>query len=146
MWDDVDVDITMNGVPFKGTKFSHGLRVCFGILVFKSFLQLRLFNEHVGLDLGNKTLMDPVSEKSFKDIFLKTCKKNTEIYEHVFPSIASNFHSTFASYQKWKDAAPNNPEKLDQVKGHIMFHPMQFLKDENSGDWKHVFVKERLFQ
>lgn len=78
MWDDTDEEITMNGKPFLANRFSHSLR-------------MHLWNEHCGLPLDDKRMTDPIADDVYRDIWMKTAKRNTQIFETVFPGIPQVF-------------------------------------------------------
>ncbi|WOK96099.1 phospholipase D zeta 1-like isoform X1 [Canna indica] len=141
------VDSLMNGKSWKAGKFSLSLR-------------LSLWLEHLGLHAGELSQIgDPISDTTYKDIWMETAKTNTTIYQEVFSCVPNDLiHSrtTFrqnANYFKetfgyttidlgiaWKKLEPvqdgdlkdTDPvERLRLVKGHLVSFPLNFMCDED---------------
>ncbi|KAK4795592.1 hypothetical protein SAY86_027918 [Trapa natans] len=138
---------SMNGRPWRAGKFSHSLRC-------------HLWAEHLGLNPGEICqIKDPVTDATYKDLWLSRAKSNTEIYDDVFACIPNdNIRSRTALRQNvagWKEKIGHTtidlgiaPEKLeleDQgggiiamdpmerlrgVKGHLVNFPLEFMSEE----------------
>lgn len=133
VWDDEDQLITMNGIAFRANVFSHNLR-------------LKLWNEHCGLPLNDKSMSDPVSDATFKDILVATATKNTQIFNHVFPHIPQDSIRTYAAYdqlRKQRKTLFRDPEKLKDIRGRIQLYPLEFLADEKKET--HPFMPEIMY-
>lgn len=138
VWDDKDKLITMNGLAYRATEFSHNLR-------------LKLWNEHCGLPLDDKTMSDPITDLAFREIMIGTATKNTEIFNHVFPFIAQDNITTYAQYDELRKNRKNlvrNPERLKGIKGRIQLYPRNFLLDEHGENksWAQSLMPETLYQ
>eukprot|EP00249_Psilotum_nudum_P019640 c27353_g1_i1 orf=427-3258(+) len=144
--DDEFVDSYMNYKPWKAGKFAHSLRTC-------------LWAEHLGLHQSEMDLvMDPVSETTYKDIWMMRAQINTRIYEVLFGSIPNDFiHSRVALRQailKKKEKVshttidlgiaheisrrPLNGESyypiqvsVDAIQGHLVAFPLKFMCEED---------------
>ncbi|KAI4372290.1 hypothetical protein MLD38_010537 [Melastoma candidum] len=72
------VDSTMNGELWKAGKFSHSLRCS-------------LWMEHLGLHPGEAhRVKDPLSDSTYRDLWLATAKENNSIYHDVFNCIPND--------------------------------------------------------
>ncbi|KAF5292508.1 hypothetical protein FQR65_LT01653 [Abscondita terminalis] len=122
-------DGVMNGDAFPCGKFAGSLR-------------RRLFKEHLGL-LGKEeediaiSVMDPISDEFYKNVWYDTARKNTEIYEQIFHCIPTDEVETFFGLRKYKEKTPlyyKDPEKteelLDRINGHLVMFPLNFLSKE----------------
>ncbi|KAK5643236.1 hypothetical protein RI129_007081 [Pyrocoelia pectoralis] len=109
---------------------------------FAGSLRRHLFKEHLGL-LGKEEeeiiidVNDPVSELFYKNIWYRTAKINTEIYENVFHCIPSDKVRTFIDLKKYKELLPlyiNEPEHAEEVlhkiQGHVVLFPLDFMSNE----------------
>lgn len=111
----------MNGQPFLGGRCCGSLRRA-------------LFREHLGLS-GPK-LKDPLCPEFYRDIWLKTAIRNTEIFEEVFRCLPSD------EVQKFDDIKSTSRVPLtatdmtaahnliQEVQGHVVMFPLNFLKDQ----------------
>lgn len=138
VWDDKDKLITMNGLAYRATEFSHTLR-------------LKLWNEHCGLPLDDKTMSDPITTESYRNTMIRTAKKNTNIFEQVFPFIPQDSITTYAQYdelRKMRKTLVKNPEKLKDVQGRIQLYPRKFLCDESDDNRSlaQTLMSETLYQ
>ncbi|KAF4392438.1 hypothetical protein G4B88_005397 [Cannabis sativa] len=89
------VDSTMNGQPWKAGKFSYSLR-CF------------LWSEHLDLHAGEVIkISDPVSDSTYKDLWLATAEKNSTIYQEVFSCVPNDLIHSRAAFRQcighWKE-------------------------------------------
>ncbi|XP_046394345.1 phospholipase D1 [Ischnura elegans] len=106
---------------------------------YASSLRKSLFREHLGiLDTTSRIVDDPISGQFYHDVWMSTAAKNTEIFEEVFKCIPSDAVPTFFKLKKYQDEIPlsvSDPStakiKLQDVKGHLVFLPLNFLEGEN---------------
>ncbi|XP_048626476.1 phospholipase D zeta 1-like [Brassica napus] len=141
------VDSRMAGKPWKAGKFSLSLR-------------LSLWSEHLGLRSGEiDQIIDPVSDSTYKEIWMATAKTNTMIYQDVFSCVPNDLiHSRMAFRQSisyWKEKLGHTtidlgiaPEKLESyhngdikrsdpmdrlksIKGHLVSFPLDFMCKED---------------
>ncbi|OAP04934.1 hypothetical protein AXX17_AT3G17660 [Arabidopsis thaliana] len=141
------VDSRMAGKPWKAGKFSSSLR-------------LSLWSEHLGLRTGEiDQIIDPVSDSTYKEIWMATAKTNTMIYQDVFSCVPNDLiHSRMAFRQSlsyWKEKLGHTtidlgiaPEKLESyhngdikrsdpmdrlkaIKGHLVSFPLDFMCKED---------------
>ncbi|RXH82202.1 hypothetical protein DVH24_036543 [Malus domestica] len=150
---------SMNGQPWKAGKFAHSLRCS-------------LWSEHLGLLAGEiHQINDPVSDSTYKDLWLATAKENSTVYQDVFSCIPSDsIHSRTALRQcraQWKEKHGHTtidlgiaPEKLLQsceggevkeidpmerlkhVRGHVVSFPLEFMQQE---DLRPVFNESQFY-
>ncbi|CAN6715141.1 unnamed protein product [Malus baccata var. baccata] len=150
---------SMNGQPWKAGKFAHSLRCS-------------LWSEHLGLFAGEiHQINDPVSDSTYKDLWLATAKENSTVYQDVFSCIPSDsIHSRTALRQcraQWKEKHGHTtidlgiaPEKLLQsceggevkeidpmerlkhVRGHVVSFPLEFMQQE---DLRPVFNESQFY-
>ncbi|XP_024392691.1 phospholipase D zeta 1 [Physcomitrium patens] len=150
------VNSKMNGKPWRAGRFVHSLR-------------LSLWSEHLGVDFSNiETIVDPVGDATYKEVWMKTAQRNTDIYQATFACIpADNIHSRSALRQaaaQRKEKMDQNtidlgiaPEPLDQdgrpisqfqnkqleaVQGHLVNFPLNFMSDE---DLRPVFKESEYY-
>ncbi|KAF7813523.1 phospholipase D zeta 1 isoform X1 [Senna tora] len=141
------IDSYMGGKPWKAGKFSQTLR-------------LSLWSEHLGLQAGEvNQIMDPISESTYKDIWMATAKTNTAVYQDVFSCVPNDLIHTRLAFRQstafWKEKIGHTtidlgiaPEKLESyhngdvhktdplerlasVKGHLVSFPLEFMCHEN---------------
>jgi phospholipase D1/2 len=124
--DSDEVDSVMDGKTFRAGRFPLELR-------------LRLWAEHLGLD-GSDRIRDPVSAQVYRDLWLATAVENTRVYDRVFPSAPNNTHLTMAGFAAAGGLdMPYRPScgeaeaeaQLEHVRGHLVLHPVDFLRDED---------------
>ncbi|XP_068342401.1 phospholipase D zeta 1-like isoform X1 [Pyrus communis] len=150
---------SMNGQPWKAGKFAHSLRCS-------------LWSEHLGLLAGEiNQINDPVSDSTYKDLWLGTAKENSTVYQDVFSCIPSDsIHSRAALRQcraQWKEKhghttidlgiAPGKllqsceggevkeidpMERLKHVRGHVVSFPLEFMQQE---DLRPVFNESQFY-
>ncbi|TYH82595.1 hypothetical protein ES332_D02G072900v1 [Gossypium tomentosum] len=140
------VDSRMGGNPWKAGKFSLSLR-------------LSLWSEHLGLRKGEvNQIVDPISDSSYKDIWVATAMMNTTIYQEIFSCLPTDLiHSRGALRQIIKERLTHNtidlgiaPETLESyqigeieieknvpldrlkaIRGHLVCFPMDFMCKED---------------
>ncbi|KAM2713038.1 hypothetical protein EV1_032963 [Malus domestica] len=153
------LESSMNGQPWKAGKFAYSLRCS-------------LWSEHLGLQAGEiNQISDPVSDTTYKNLWLETAKENSIIYEDVFSCIPNDsIHSRAALRQckaQWKDkhghttidlgiapekllesgkdgeAKETDPmERLKHVRGHLVSFPLEFMQQE---DLRPVFNESEFY-
>lgn len=108
--------------------------------VYAGRLRKQLFREHLGLigsGNSNVDVTDSICDSFYKDVWLKTSKENTKIFDQVFKCIPNNSLRNFASLRKNNDEpslSKNDPEeaesKLKRIKGFLVDLPLDFLCEE----------------
>ncbi|KAI3923866.1 hypothetical protein MKW92_011730 [Papaver armeniacum] len=153
------VNSFMNGKPWKAGKLTYSLR-------------LSLWAEHLGIRDGEiNGLRDPVTDATYKDIWMATAKENTSIYQDVFACLPNDkVHSRSAIRQSmayWKDrlgyttidlgVAPSKLEafhkgdvkitdpmkRLESVRGHLVSFPLEFMCQEE--DLRPMFIESEFY-
>ncbi|CAL9003314.1 unnamed protein product [Prunus brigantina] len=152
------LESSMNGQPWKAGKFAYSLRCS-------------LWSEHLGLHAGEiNQISDPVSDTTYKDLWLATAKENSIIYQDVFSCIPNDsIHSRAAlrqcrAHQKEKlghttidlgiapekiqscengEVKETDPmERLKHVRGHLVSFPLEFMQQE---DLRPVFNESEFY-
>ncbi|KAJ9549637.1 hypothetical protein OSB04_022180 [Centaurea solstitialis] len=156
--DKESVDSYMGGNPWRAGKFSLSLR-------------LSLWSEHLGLHSSEMNkISDPVSESTYKDIWIATAKKNSMIYQDVFSCIPNDLIHSRASlrqcmsemkakvghntidlgiapkklepYQDGSGKGSDPMDRLEGVKGHLVSFPLDFMCKE---DLRPVFKESEYY-
>lgn len=137
--DENHVDLLMNGKPFLGGKLPHELRV-------------RLWKEHLGL-LSDPLcdISDPICANVYNELLLGTAKKNTQIYEEVFPSVPSNRHKTLRQFEadggfRLPYQPASDGSRLSHIQGFLTIHPIGFLRDEEMATLGSTLIGARWWQ
>nr|CAD7571905.1 unnamed protein product [Timema californicum] len=124
----------MNGSAYQSGRFVGGLR-------------RHLFREHLGLLIASATaedasedapdISDPVSTYFYRDVWMKTARSNTNIYEQVFRCIPTDQATDFQALRKYQSEdstcytdPPLASKMLEKVKGHLVNLPLHFLENE----------------
>lgn len=125
--DEAFEDGKMNGESFPSGSYAGHLR-------------RHLFQEHLGLltaDNGEIDITDPICDAFYKDVWLKTSKENTKIFNDVFRCIPNDQVRNFVTLKKNGDepalckSDPDEAEKqLKNVKGFLVDLPLNFLCEE----------------
>jgi len=116
--DKATVDSHMNGKPYKAAKFALELRR----KIWRDVLQI---DASVNID-------DPISEKTYKGIWLKAAIHNTEIYKKVFYTLPDNIHSfNQEGTLSLSPRSTKTPEQLN-AKSHTPTHNFDEHYDEPS--------------
>ncbi|KAE8660207.1 Phospholipase D p2 [Hibiscus syriacus] len=152
------IESSMNGELWKAGKLSHSLRCS-------------LWSEHLGLHPGEiSKINDPVSEQTYRKLWLATAESNSKVFQDVFACIPNDLiHSRAALRQDmtyWKDKLGHTtidlgvaPEKLEttengeiktedpvdrlkSVKGHLVSFPLKFMSQE---DLRPVFNEREFY-
>ena len=132
--EDKDFDTRMiDGKSYRSGRFSGSLR-------------RMLMCEHLGIHKTTKesrlkfdSVVDPVSDRFWNDIWNSTAQSNSIIYEQVFSVIPNNEIKRFSDIPTYlekpklakvdKDKAM---ERLASLQGHLVCLPLQFLIDESN--------------
>ena len=97
--------------------------------------------EHLGIDENDPILEDPVDNKLF-EFMISRAKNNTQIYHDLFKCYPDDEYTTFDLIPKagkinadeWNDLLLiKYMSKKDQIDGHIVEFPLNFLKDNKLG-------------
>ncbi|PON67008.1 Phospholipase D family [Parasponia andersonii] len=152
------VESSMNGQPWKAGKFAYSLRCS-------------LWSEHLGLHAGETIqISDPVSDSTYKDLWLATAKENSTIYQDVFSCIPNDLiHSRAAlrqcmahwkeklghttidlgiaaekleSYEDGKVKLIDPMERLKSIRGHLVSFPLDFMCQE---DLRPFFIESEFY-
>ena len=104
-------------------------------------LRKKLMAEHLGINIEDSILDDPVDNKLF-ELMISNAKKNTQIYHDLFKCYPDDEYTTFELMsnarriqdEEWDDVLLNKYMKMkDQISGNIVEFPLNFLKDEKLG-------------
>jgi phospholipase D1/2 len=110
-------------------------------------LRKKLMAEHLGIDSNDPILDDPLSLE-LSTLINSRAKNNTAIYHELFGCYPDDEYTTYNSIKNSKklrekessDVLLNKYKKMkDQIVGHVVEYPLQFLKDENLGKKKFGF-------
>ena len=122
------IAMKMNNENYIGAKFAIGFRK-------------QLMSEHLGINVNDNILDDPVSDSLFH-LFKSSAKNNTVLYRELFGCYPDDKYKSFVDlkeYYKNKTMEDYNnliklyQEKKDSFKGHIVEFPLHFLEKENLG-------------
>lgn len=94
-----------------------------------------------------KFVEDPLSDELW-DMWTGNATKNTEIFRHLFHADPDDFVKTFKDYDNFLPPkgvkaghifdrflpAEDVRSKLDQIKGHLVWMPLEFLRDDNMAE------------
>lgn len=90
--------------------------------------------------------LDPLNDKSYENIWLKRATTNTMIYRQLFRCVPDDTVHTYDQHRKFmpdtnrvKTGHAADPslaeeeicEQLEQIRGHLVLFPKDYLKDEN---------------
>ena len=123
-------DSIMNGNNYKAAKFAVTLRKA-------------LMSEHLGVDVDDEILIDPLSDELLK-LFKNTAKNNTSIYRKLFKCYPDDELKTFKDTKKCPKIPFINKDEIEKlqkdykkeknsIKGHIVEFPLHFLEKEVLG-------------
>ena len=110
---------------------------------FAVTLRKALMSEHLGVDVDDDILIDPVSDELL-ELFKNTAKNNTLIYRKLFRCYPDDEMKTFKDTKKCPKIPFVNKEEIEQlqkdykkekksIKGHIVEFPLHFLENEVLG-------------
>lgn len=89
----------MNGENFAAGRFPHSLR-------------MQLWSEHLGLNESERqSILDPVLDSVYNGIWCSIAKRNTQIYERVFPYIPSDKLKTWGDVSAAIISQGTNPQE-----------------------------------
>lgn len=104
---------------------------------------MKLFREHLGLDESDTSVQDPIVESFYKEKWLKTANKNTQVYNEFFIDIPQDRIETLEDYQLKEHFSKTFIDSmsvgtssrlpspiLQMVTGHLVKFPLNFLKKE----------------
>ena len=120
----------MDGKDYKAAKFAVTLRK-------------HLMSEHLGVDVDDEVLNDPLSDELLK-LFKNTANKNTLIYRKLFRCYPDDEMKTFEDAKKAPKIPFVDKKEIEQlqkdyekekksIKGHIVEFPLHFLEKEVLG-------------
>lgn len=118
------ITIKMGGKDFEVSKIVHEFRT-------------HLMRHHTGIEKDSeeaKAVEDPIA---FFDTLSSIAKKNSQIYNEVFPIIPEKLFtddscSLLSQFGQSNDRKATNLEKLSQIKGNVIITPFSFLQDSFS--------------
>jgi len=90
--------------------------------------RLDLWKEH--LQVSEDQILDPTDDVCYHEIWLARAKKNTQIFDEVFPGKPQDAIIEEKDFHPW--LSPRNVEKLEHVKGQVILFPLGFFS--------HMFV------
>jgi len=116
----------MGGAPFMAARTVRDLRAA-------------LWCEHLGLPFNDSAVEDAVT--AYKSHWVPTADRNTRIYDAVF---ARSNMDAMHSVESFRFIAPGpvGPERLHDIRGHVVRFPTHFLKDDILG--AHWYERESL--
>ncbi|CAN8260345.1 unnamed protein product [Cochlearia groenlandica] len=147
------VESSMNGFKWMAGKFAYSLRCS-------------LWSEHLGLQPGEvKMIEDPIKDATYRDLWMDTAKKNTDIYDKVFACIPNEQihsraelrhnmslckdklgHTTIdlgIAPERLKPCGSDSWEMLKEIRGHLVCFPLQFMC--NQEDLRPVFNESEFY-
>ncbi|KAG1448086.1 hypothetical protein G6F56_009047 [Rhizopus delemar] len=100
------------------------------------------FKSHRHVKRYDAAALDPLSDRFYNDIWMKRATGNTMIYRNLFRCVPDDTVHTYDQHRAFipvdvghvADATLSEPEicdQLDQVQGHIVLFPKDYLKSEN---------------
>ncbi|KAL7327205.1 hypothetical protein PS15p_209432 [Mucor circinelloides] len=104
------------------------------------------FKTHHHAKRHDAAALDPLSDHTYNNIWLKRATTNTQIYRQLFRCVPDDTVHTYEQHRKFMPdplkvktghiADPNLAEQeiceqLDQIRGHLVLFPKDYLKDEN---------------
>lgn len=112
---------------------------------------------HVGEGEEWEFVADPLGDKVW-EMWTGQATKNTELYRYIFRADPDNNiktwkdYDTFSPRQTVKQGHIHDPyipvkelrAKLDEIRGHLVWMPLDFLKDENMAENMDKNIKSRL--
>lgn len=133
-------DYTMNNQSFKSGKFSGSLRR----MLMREHLGIHKNSTNNNFKMNHLEMMkmieaanDPVCDEFWFEQWNATAKLNTLIYEEVFSVIPTNEVKCTADIEDYlqkpklyKEDKNKALERLTEIKGHLVFLPLDFLIDE----------------
>lgn len=160
MQDTKTIEITMDGKPYQAAQLANTLRrhlwrEHLGLISAQELDASKDPNARPPNVCGNDYdegehwdfVADPLSDKVW-DLWTQQADKNTEIYRQLFRADPDNNIKTFKEYNNFAPRehikqghihdehipASEVRAKLDQIRGHLVWMPLDFLKDENMAE------------
>lgn len=108
---------------------------------FASSFRRALMAEHMGINKDNKILDDPISEELLQ-LAKTTAKNNTLMYREIFDCYPDNKFDSYETVRKrripkteedYHELMMNYERNKENIIGHIVEFPMDFLKNQNLG-------------
>ncbi|KAI9253220.1 hypothetical protein BY458DRAFT_521986 [Sporodiniella umbellata] len=140
------VESTMNGQPYKASRYALTLRN-------------QLFREHLGLEafpnleMSKSNLkkysstIDPLDDNFYFNLWRKAAEKNTLIYRDLFKCVPDDTVHSIEEHRKfvpdparimpghiaepWKFSSSEIQNKLSQIQGHLVQFPVDYMKNVN---------------
>ena len=120
----------MDGKPSKAANFAHSFRT-------------HLFAEHMGLDIKDPILFDPLNDDLWSKL-KESAKNNTDIYRKLFYCYPDDEMKTFKDVLKMKKVKELDDKDMKElkdlyqkeknnIKGHVVEFPLHFLEEEVLG-------------
>ncbi|PRP75984.1 hypothetical protein PROFUN_01700 [Planoprotostelium fungivorum] len=113
--DNKKVDSYMNEQPYQVGKFAHELRK-------------NLWREHLGLSEDDDTINDPICDRVYNKIWLKTSRKNTTVYNEIFKNIPRDGIETIHNFSELERTARKKLKHLKKDGGHILDEPLKMIR------------------
>lgn len=98
---------------------------------FARSLRIRLWKEHLGVWNDDARLGDPVADEVYRDLWIKTARDNTAIYDQVFPRTPGDRYTTMAAYKAAPRVALEHVARLKEIRGHLVAFPLDWLAEED---------------
>ncbi|XP_051839136.1 phospholipase D1 [Antechinus flavipes] len=116
----------MNGEKYQAGKFAQGLRLqCFRVV-------LGYLSEPIS------EILDPVSDKFFKEVWISTAARNATIYDKVFRCLPNDEVHNLIQLREFiskpilaKEEPGRAEEELKKIRGFLVQFPFYFLSEEN---------------
>ncbi|XP_043854121.1 LOW QUALITY PROTEIN: phospholipase D1 [Dromiciops gliroides] len=120
------VSSMMNGEEYQAGKFAQGLRLqCFRVV-------LGYPSE------PTSEILDPVSDKFFKEVWISTAARNATIYDKVFRCLPNDEVHNLIQLREFinkpvlaKEEPARAEEELKKIRGFLVQFPFYFLSEEN---------------
>uniref|UniRef100_A0A7N4UXP7 Phospholipase n=1 Tax=Sarcophilus harrisii TaxID=9305 RepID=A0A7N4UXP7_SARHA len=116
----------MNGEKYQAGRFAQGLRLqCFRVV-------LGYLSEPIS------EILDPVSDKFFKEVWISTAARNATIYDKVFRCLPNDEVHNLIQLREFiskpilaKEEPGRAEEELKKIRGFLVQFPFYFLSEEN---------------
>ncbi|XP_044525488.1 phospholipase D1 [Gracilinanus agilis] len=120
------VPSVMNGEEYQAGRFAQGLRLqCFRVV-------LGYLSESIA------EILDPVSDKFFKEVWISTAARNATIYDKVFRCLPNDEVHNLIQLREFitkpilaKEEPGRAEEELKKIRGFLVQFPFYFLSEEN---------------
>ncbi|XP_056663199.1 phospholipase D1 isoform X2 [Monodelphis domestica] len=120
------VPSVMNGEEYQAGRFARGLRLqCFRVVLGY-------------LSESTVEILDPVSDKFFKEVWISTAARNATIYDKVFRCLPNDEVHNLIQLREFitkpilaKEEPGRAEEELKKIRGFLVQFPFYFLSEEN---------------